>query len=114
MNLSATNENTIHPGHVEAMIAALKAVGKGSVAEQAANHLLEATKATMIEGKKSTVTIKLEITRQSDEMVSVTGWSEAKIPKPKPSCSFFVDPMKDFMIGRNKPEQQLLDFAKEK
>lgn len=106
----AKEENVIHPEHVKAMIEALKSIGRGSVADQAAQHLTDAVKATMIEGKKSVVTIKLEIQRQSDEMVSVTGWSEAKIPKPKPSSSFFVDPMKNFMIGRNKPEQKILDF----
>ena len=101
-------QNIVQAGPVDALINALKSVGRGTLAHQAAEHLLEATKATMIEDKKSTVTIKLEITKQSDEMVAVTGWAEAKIPQPKPTSSFFVDPMNGYQIGRNKPEQQIL------
>ena len=101
-------ENQILPGHVDPMIAALKSVGKGSLAAQMAENLQDAVKATMLEGKKSTITMKLEITKQSDEMITLTGYSEAKIPKPKPSGSFFVDPMKNYTIGRNRPDQQIL------
>ncbi len=101
-------DNQILPGHVDAMIAALKSVGKGSLAAQMAGHLQEAVRATMLEGKKSTITLKLELTKQSDEMITLTGQSEAKIPKPKPSGSFFVDPMKGYQIGRNRPDQQIL------
>jgi len=101
-------ENIILAGHVEALIGALKSVGKGSLADQAALNLTEAVKATMLEGKKSTVTIKLEIAKQSDEMISLTGYSEAKIPQPKPTSSFYVDPMKGYQIGRNRPDQQIL------
>ncbi|DAB41149.1 MAG TPA: hypothetical protein CFH81_02285 [Sulfurovum sp. UBA12169] len=101
-------ENIILAGHVEAMIAALQSIGKGSLADQMATHLQEAVKATMIEGKSSSVTLKLTVAKQSDEMITLTGYSEAKIPKPKPSGSFFVDPMKNFQIGRNRPNQQIL------
>ncbi len=101
-------ENQILPGHVDAMIAALKNIGQGSLAEQIAEHLQEGVKATMIEGKKSTITIKLEISRQSDEMITLVGSSDAKIPRQKPSGSFFVDPMKNYQIGRNRPDQQVL------
>lgn len=106
-----SQENQIFPGHIEALISALKSVGKGELAEQAADHLSQAVKATVIEGKKSTITIKLEITKQSDEMITLTGSSEAKIPKPKPSGSFFVDPMKNYQIGRNRPDQQTLPMG---
>lgn len=105
------NENTILPGHIEALISALQSIGKGELAHQAADHLSQAVKATMIEGKKSTITIKLEINKQSEEMVTLTGSAEAKIPKPKPSGSFFVDPMKNYQIGRNRPEQQILPIT---
>ena len=101
-------ENQIFPSHIDALISALKSIGKGELATQAADQLREAVKATIIEGKKSIITIKLEITKQSDEMITLTGSSEAKIPRPKPSGSFFVDPMKDYQIGRNRPEQQVL------
>ncbi len=48
------------------------------------------------------------------EYLNTDGMAEEfNIPKPKPSSSFFVDPMKNFMIGRNKPEQQLLNFEKD-
>lgn len=52
-------ENIISPGHVESMIEALKAIGKGSLASQIAEGLQESVKATAIEGKKSSITIKL-------------------------------------------------------
>ncbi len=100
--------NHIFPGHVESMIEALKAIGKGSLAEQIAVGMQDAVKATAIEGKKSTITIKLDISKQSDEMVGLTGECIVKIPKPKPSSSFFFDAMKDYQIGRSKPDQQML------
>jgi len=96
------------PGHIESLINALKSVGKGELAAQAAESLTMAVKATMIEGKKSSITIKLEIAKANDEMITLSGTAEAKIPKPKPSGSFFVDPMKNYQIGRNRPEQQLM------
>ena len=101
-------ENQILPGHIEAFISALKSVGKGQLSEEAARHLSEAVKATMTEGKKSTVIIRLEITKANEEMITLAGTAEARIPKPKPSGSFFVDPMKGYQIGRNRPDQQIL------
>jgi len=103
-------ENIILPRHVESMIEALKAIGKGSLAEQIAKGMQDAVKATALEGKKSSITIKLEISKQSDEMLSLTGECIVKIPKPKPSSSFFFDAMDGYQIGRNKPDQQILPF----
>lgn len=104
-------ENQILPGQVQALIDAFKSIGKGELSEQAAQNLSDAVKATMIEGKKSSVTIKLEISKANDEMITLTGSTEAKIPKPKPSGSFFVDPMKNYVIGRSRPDQQILPLG---
>lgn len=101
-------ENQILPGQVQSLIDALKSIGGGELSEQAADHLQQAVKAAMVEGKKASITIKLEITKVNSEMITVVGSSEAKIPKAKPSGSFFVDPMTNYSIGRNRPNQQIL------
>jgi len=63
----------------------------------------------MIEGKKSTVTIKLEIKQSSDEMITIEGESKATIPATKISSAFFVD--REFLPTRNRPEQLTMNFS---
>jgi len=60
-------QTTILPKEIERFINAFKSIGGGALSEQAGRDMQKAIKATMIEGKKSTVTIKLEIKQSSDD-----------------------------------------------
>ena len=96
---------------IEGFVKALKSIGAGDLAEEAANNMVEGIKATMIEGKKSTVTITLSISQANDEMVTIEGTSTAKLPKPKPQSTFFVDGM-TYLPSRERPEQRVMTFER--
>ena len=88
-------------------IDAFRALGGGEIAEETAEKLQECVKATMIEGKASTLTITMGIKRTSEETVVIDGEVKAKIPKPKKSSSYYVN-LQTFLPSRNRPEQQVL------
>lgn len=97
------------PAEVEAFLNAFKSLGGGDLSEQSAKHLAKAVKATMIEEKKSTVTITLGITKTNDEMISIDGSVKSTLPAKKISGAFFVDTQK-YLPSRNRPDQKILDF----
>ncbi len=97
----------ILPKQVEAFINAFKAMGGGELSMQAGDKLSKAIKATMVEGKKSTVTITLSVIKTNEEMITIDGAIKINTPTPKISGAFFVD-CKNYLPSRNRPEQQLL------
>ncbi len=101
-------QTTVLPKDIERFINAFRSIGKGALSEQAARDMQKAIKATMIEGKKSTVTIKLDIKRSSEDMITIDGESKATIPTTKISGAFFVD--REFLPTRNRPEQLVMKF----
>jgi len=101
------NQEIVLPSQVEAFLNAFKSIGQGSLSEEAAVQLQNAVKATMIEKKKSTVTIKLHIKNSVEDQIIIAGEVSATIPKPKPTAAFFVD-AQTFLPTRNRPNQQIL------
>ncbi len=92
---------------IEAFISALRVAGNGEIAEEASRKLKECVKATMVQEKKTTLTIKLEIGKIADDQISMTGTVSAKIPKPQIKTGFFVND-RTFLPTRNRPNQQTL------
>jgi len=103
--------NEIVPSEIESLIEAMKSVGGGELTQQAANNLQKAVKATMIEGKKSTITITLGIIRTNEEMITIEGTTKATLPTPKISGAFFVN-KQSYLPTRNRPDQAVIDFNK--
>ena len=100
-------QEIILPSQVEQFLNAFKSIGAGSLSEEAAAQLQRAVKATMIEQKKSTVTIKLHIKSNVEDQIVIEGECTATVPKPKPKAAFFVD-TRTYMPTRNRPDQQIL------
>ncbi len=100
-------ENIVLPTQVEQFLNAFRSIGAGSLSEDAAKKMARAIRATMVEGKKSTVTIKLHIKSNVEDQVVIEGECTASIPKPKLKAAFFVD-TQTFMPTRNRPNQQIL------
>ena len=100
-------EEIVLPNQVEAFINAFKSIGQGQLSEKAATHMQKAVKATMIEEKKSTVTVKLHITKTADDQIVIEGECSSTVPKPKVKAAFFVD-TRNFLPSRNRPNQQIL------
>lgn len=92
---------------IEAFISAFRVVGNGEIAEETSRRLKECVKATMLQEKKTTLTIKLEIGKIADDQISMTGTVSAKIPVPQIKTGFFVND-RTFLPSRNRPEQQTL------
>jgi len=104
-----SEEAVVLPKRVEAFVNAFQALGGGDLSIQAGDKLSKAIKATMIEGKKSTVTITLGISRTNDEMITIDGAVKATLPTPKVTGAFFVD-CQNYLPSRNRPDQQVLDL----
>lgn len=92
---------------IEAFINALRVVGNGEIADNAASALRECVKATMIQEKKSSISIKLEISKVADDQITMTGTVDHHVPRPKIKTGFFVN-TQTFMPSRNRPNQQIL------
>jgi len=92
---------------IQQFIDAFRALAGGEIAEETAQKLQECVKATMIEGKGSTLTISMGIKRTSEETIIIEGEVKAKIPQPKKSSAYFVN-LQTFLPSRNRPEQQVL------
>lgn len=92
---------------IEAFISAFRVVGNGEIAEETSRKLKECVKATMVQEKKTTLTIKLEIGKIADDQISMTGTVSAKIPEPQIKTGFFVND-RTFLPTRNRPNQQTL------
>lgn len=97
----------ILPAEVEAFISAFKSIGQGTLSEEAARSLQQAIKATVMEQKKSIVTIKLHIKHNVEDQIVIEGEVSATVPKPKSTAAFFVD-TRTFLPTRNRPNQQVL------
>lgn len=95
------------PSEIQNFIDAFRALGGGEVAEETAQKLQECVKASMIEGKASTLTISMGIKRTSEETIVIEAEVKAKIPQPKKSSSFYVN-QQTMLPTRNRPEQQIL------
>lgn len=102
-------ETVILPPEVEAFVNAFKQIGGGNLSIQAGTNLAKAIKATMIECKKSTVNITLEISKTNDEMISISGAVKTTLPTPKITAAFFVD-TRNYLPSRNRPDQMVMDF----
>ena len=96
---------------IQAFIDAFRAVGNGDIADETAKKLKSCVKATMIQEKKSTLTIKLEISKVAEDQIAMTGTVSAKIPEAQIKTGFFVND-RTFLPSRNRPEQQILPSFK--
>lgn len=92
---------------IQAFIDAFRVVGNGEIADNTAKALKACVKATMIQEKKSTITIKLEISKVADDQITMTGTVDHNIPTPKIKTGFFVN-SHTFLPSRNRPNQQIL------
>lgn len=104
------NKQVVLPDAIETFVNAFKSIGGGELSEQTAINMQKAIKATMIEGKKSTVTVKFDIKQTSEETITIEGESKAAIPTPKVSGAFFVN--QQYLPSRNRPDQAVIDFNK--
>ena len=100
-------DQEVVPSEIESFINALRVVGNGEIADNAAIALRECVKGTMIQDKKSTISIKLEISKVSDDQITMTGTVDFSVPRPKIKTGFFVNEQ-TFMPSRNRPNQQIL------
>jgi hypothetical protein len=110
--MSVDEANKILPGEVESLIDALKSVGGGNLTRDAATNLQKCIKATVLEGKKSTITITLDIKKQGDDMIIIEGATKANIPIKKMSAGFFYS-QSNFLPSRNRQDQMTMPFNKE-
>lgn len=92
---------------IEAFINALQVVGNGEIANNAASCLRDCVKATMIQDKKSSITIKLEISKSADDQIVMVGDVSNVLPRVKIKTGFFVN-QQTYMPSRNRPNQQIL------
>lgn len=102
-------DNSIYPAEIETLIDAMKSIGGGELTRQAAENLQRAVKATVIEDKKSSVTIVLTISKTNDEMITISGSTKASLPTQKISGAFFVN-HQTYLPTRNRPNQSVIDF----
>lgn len=105
------NNTMIVPNEIEALIDAMKSVGGGELTQMAATNLQKVVKATMLEGKNSTIQINLKIVKTNEEMIIIEGTTKATLPTPKITGAFFVDKQK-YLPSRNRPDQMVMDFNK--
>jgi len=96
---------------IQAFIDAFQAVGNGEIADETAKNLKKCVKATMIQEKKSTLTIKLDISKIADDQIAMVGTVSSKIPEPQIKTGFFVND-RTFLPSRNRQEQQTLPGVK--
>jgi len=95
---------------IQAFINAFQTVGNGEIAEATARNLKKCVKATMTQEKKSTLTIKLEISKVADDQITMVGTVSAKVPETQIKTGFFVND-RTFLPSRNRPEQQVLSMG---
>jgi hypothetical protein len=111
MSANETIGGTIFPGEVQALIDAIQSIGGGALSQKAADNLQKAVKATVLQGKKSTVSITLSIKKANDEMITIEGDTKASIPSTPIAGGFFYNP-RTFMPSRNRQDQMVMDFKK--
>lgn len=99
----------IYPAEVETLIEAMKSIGGGEFTRQAASNLQKAVKATYTEGKKSSITMVIEISKTNEELVTLTGSTKANLPVRKIAGAFFVN-QQTFLPSRNRPDQLVMNF----
>lgn len=97
----------VFASEIDAFINAFRTIGNGDIADNTARALKACVKATMIQEKKSTITIKLEISKVADDQITMVGEVNHTIPRPKIKTGFFVNEQ-TFMPSRNRPNQQIL------
>lgn len=97
----------VFASEIDAFINAFRVIGNGDIADNTARALKACVKATMIQDKKSTITIKLEISKVADDQIAMVGDVSHTIPRPKIKTGFFVNDQ-TFMPSRNRPNQQTL------
>ena len=83
-------EKEVLASEIQSFIDAFKAVGNGDIADETARNLKKCVKGTMLQDKKSTLTIKLEISKVNDDQINITGTVSSKIPETKIRTGFFV------------------------
>ena len=100
--------NEILPGEVQSLIDALNSIG-GALSEKAAINLQKAVKSTVLQGKKSTVSITLAIKKQGDDMITIEGTTKANIPQTPITGGFFFNP-RTYMPSRNRQDQLVMNL----
>lgn len=95
---------------IQAFIDAFRAVGNGEIADETSRKLKECVKATMLHEKKSTLTIKLEVSKIADDQIAMVGSVSSKIPEMQIKTGFFVN-QQTFLPSRNRPQQQILPMG---
>lgn len=96
---------------IQAFIDAFRTVGNGDIADETSRKLKECVKATMLFEKKSTLTIKLDISKIADDQIAMVGTVLAKVPEVQIKTGFFVND-RTFLPSRNRPNQQTLPGVK--
>lgn len=100
-------DQQVMASEIEAFIESFRVIGNGEIADNTAKALKACVKATMIQEKKSTITIKLEISKVADDQITMVGEVNHTIPRPKIKTGFFVN-SHTFLPSRNRPNQQIL------
>ncbi len=106
---SSQDQSTIQPGEVQSLIEAIQSIGGGLLSQQAATNLQKAVKATVLQGKKSSIVITLNIKKANDEMVTIEGTTKANIPQTPIAGGFFFN-QRTYMPSRNRQDQMVIDF----
>lgn len=85
---------------------------RGDFLDHMQDDMKELVHAVMESGKKGTVTLTIEVTKNSDETVVARAEVKSRIPqKRKPQTTFYVTG--DKQLVRNDPNQQKLDVGNE-
>jgi len=95
---------------IQAFINAFQTVGNGEIAETTARNLKKCVKATMLQEKKSTLTIKLEISKVAVDQITMVGTVSAKVPETQIKTGFFVNDG-TFLPSRNRSTQQVIPMG---
>lgn len=104
------DESIVLESEVNSFLNGLQAIGRGDLVQEAAKRMKQCVKATMLEEKKSTLTIKIEINRvkeSDDPQVMLSGSVAYTAPKPTVKANYFVNEH-TFELSRNRPEQTIL------
>lgn len=102
------SDQVVLPKIEESLINVLLIVGGGTVLTEAAKQLQDCVKSAMLDGASTSLTIKLEFKKSTDESLKIRGYSKCSIPVIKPSSAFFVS--QDYLPSRERPNQQLMNF----
>lgn len=100
----------IYPNNTEALINALKIIQGGEMLIKAGDELQQAVKSAMLDGKTTTLTIKLEFKKANNEALTIRGMSKLTLPTKRQEAMFFVTDA--FLPSRERPKQSIMNFER--